>query len=128
MKLEPVAWMYQERKGKPFASTVPPESQDPIQLSENEVTVTDLYAIPEGYVVVPVSKLGALELENKMLEAANEAAGKIESLLRQRLQDVRMYLLAEADKHTPRDPILGEAYQMTQRHLEWCPAAAKEQS
>lgn len=57
MKLEPVAWMYQERKGKPFASTVPPESQDPIQLSENEVTVTALYAIPEGYVVVPVSLL-----------------------------------------------------------------------
>lgn len=56
MKLEPVAWMYQERKGKPFASTVPPESQDPIQLSENEVTVTDLYAIPDGYVVVPVEQ------------------------------------------------------------------------
>lgn len=55
------------------------------------------------------------------LEEQIEVAAEQERLLRQRLQDVRMYLLAEADKHTPRDPILGEAYQMTQRHLGWRP-------
>lgn len=124
MKLEPVAWMDDFGNAFPLAANKGAGSWR----DEHKRNWKPLYAIPEGYVVVPVSKLGALELENKMLEAANEAAGKIESLLRQRLQDVRMYLLAEADKHTPRDPILGEAYQMTQRHLEWCPAAAKEQS
>ena len=121
MKLEPVAWTHE--------SYLPPTAHSFAGVKNRHPSFpVALYAIPDGYVVVPVSKLGALELENKMLEAANEAAGKIESLLRQRLQDVRMYLLAEADKHTPRDPILGEAYQMTQRHLEWCPAAAKGQS
>lgn len=43
--MEPVAWMYQERDGKPFASTNAPDSFDKNELSENEVTVTPLYAV-----------------------------------------------------------------------------------
>lgn len=39
----PVAWMYQERDGRPFASMNPPNSFDKNELSENEVTVTPLY-------------------------------------------------------------------------------------
>lgn len=39
----PVAWMYQEGNGKPFASINPPSSFGPNELSENEVSVTRLY-------------------------------------------------------------------------------------
>lgn len=43
---EPVAWMYQERDGKPFVSTSPPSSFAPNELSENEVSIFPLYTNP----------------------------------------------------------------------------------
>lgn len=43
---EPVAWLYSEKGGKPWASTIGPESFRPNELSENEVTVEKLYTLP----------------------------------------------------------------------------------
>lgn len=40
---------------------------------------------------------------------------------RQRLRDIRMYLLDESCKRGRKDAVLEEAYQMTQRHLGWRP-------
>lgn len=81
-----------------------------------------------------LARVGKLEAQLKLAIDANARFAamnnawdqKVEDevfLLRQRLTDVRMFLLTEADKHTPRDPILGEAYQMTQRPLGWRPTS-----
>lgn len=45
-KAEPVAWMYQEYSGKPIVSMNPPSSFDPNELSENEVSVFQLFLHP----------------------------------------------------------------------------------
>ena len=42
-EIEPVAWRYQERDGKPFFSAVDPKSHDPQDLADAEVVVTPLY-------------------------------------------------------------------------------------
>jgi len=55
-----------------------------------------------------------------------EEPDSVEFLLRQRLTDVRLYLLREADRHTPRDPILSKAYEMTQAPLNSRPDNAEE--